>query len=187
MRRRRHPDIEPLNLAGWRSSMIKALPQCAAMVEWAESKLPRCESELERVFVMLLGVLMTEAGNVSFGGEFAPGISGEGKRYLLDFSQQVPVEGYRCDFMLTVRSAISQRALRVAIECDGHSFHDRTPEQASADRKRDRKLITLGIPTLRYTYSDLTLRPREFMSDIWCTLHAIANNFCDEEERVARG
>jgi very-short-patch-repair endonuclease len=180
---RRQRNIEPLNLSGWRSRILEALPQCRARVDWAETKLNRCESDLERVFVMLLAVLTTEVSNVSFAGEYPPDSSGDGKRYVLDFAQQVAVAGYRCDFMLTVRSVNSGRSLRVAIECDGHSFHDRTPEQASSDRQRDRKLITLGISTLRYTFSDLTQRPHEFMRDLFTTIRAIANNFCDAEAR----
>ena len=185
-RRRRPPPMEPLNLDAWRSSMLNALPQCRSRLEWAESKLTRCESELERVFVMLLGVLMTDVDNVSFEWEFPPDSPAAGKSYFLDFSQQVPVGNYRCDFMLTI-SVASGREMRVAIECDGHSFHDRTPEQASSDRRRDRALIALGIPTLRYTYSDLTTRPQDFMRDLRSTVLAIARNFCDQEEKATRG
>lgn len=186
MRRRGPPIFEPLDVAGWRTAMLEALPQCRSRVEWAERKLSRCESELERVFVLLLGVMMTNVDNVSFNGEFPPDSSGVGKRYLLDFAQQVSVVEYRCDFLLTVRSVGSGRVLRVAIECDGHSFHDRTPEQASSDRRRDRKLITLGIPTLRYTYSDLTKRPNEFMRGLRATVLGIINSFCESESEALR-
>jgi len=41
------------------------------------------------------------------------------------------------------------------VECDGHDFHDRTKEQASKDRARDRLLQSLGYRVYRYTGSDL--------------------------------
>jgi len=43
----------------------------------------------------------------------------------------------------------------VIVECDGHEFHDRTSEQASRDRRRDRVLTALGAPVLRFTGSDI--------------------------------
>ncbi len=181
MRRRRAPAMEPLNVDAWRDSMLLTRPQWRARVEWAEKKLCRCESELERVFVMLLGVLTADVDNISFAGEFPPESKAVGRRYLLDIAQQVPVAGYRCDFMLTIRAVHSQRFMRLAIECDGHSFHDRTPEQASADRQRDRKLLALCVPTLRYTFSDLARHPNEFMQDLHLTIGMIAHNFCDQD------
>jgi very-short-patch-repair endonuclease len=181
MRRRRSPAMEPLNVNAWRDSLLLARPHWRESVEWVEKKLCRCESELERVFVMLLGVLTAGVDNISFAGEFPPQSEGVGRRFVLDITQQVPVAGYRCDFMLTIRSVTSQRFMRLAIECDGHSFHDRTPEQASSDRQRDRKLLAIAVPTLRYTFSDLTKRPDEFMQDFHLTIRMIANNFCDQD------
>ena len=31
------------------------------------------------------------------------------------------------------------------MECDGHEFHERTPEQASKDRWRDRMIKRMGV------------------------------------------
>jgi very-short-patch-repair endonuclease len=44
---------------------------------------------------------------------------------------------------------------QLIVEGDGHDFHDRTPEQASRDRKRMRALQRLGIPVLPYTGTDI--------------------------------
>lgn len=43
----------------------------------------------------------------------------------------------------------------MAIECDGHEWHDRTKQQASADRARDRELLRVGVPVVRFTGSDI--------------------------------
>jgi hypothetical protein len=32
------------------------------------------------------------------------------------------------------------------VECDGHEFHERTAEQASWDKRRDRMIQSLGVP-----------------------------------------
>lgn len=44
---------------------------------------------------------------------------------------------------------------KLAVECDGHNFHERTKEQASTDRERDRELQAAGYPVFRFTGSDI--------------------------------
>lgn len=41
------------------------------------------------------------------------------------------------------------------VECDGHEFHERTKEQASHDKKRDRFLQDSGFKVYRFTGSDI--------------------------------
>lgn len=48
---------------------------------------------------------------------------------------------------------------RLAIECDGHNFHERTPEQAARDKSRDRDLLNLGYPVMRFTGSEIVSGP----------------------------
>lgn len=50
--------------------------------------------------------------------------------------------------------------LKVAIECDGHRFHERTKEQAARDRSRDRTLTLEGWTVLRFTGSEIWRAPR---------------------------
>jgi hypothetical protein len=38
---------------------------------------------------------------------------------------------------------------------DGHKFHERTPEQVSADRRRERDLQRLGLPLLRFNGTEI--------------------------------
>jgi very-short-patch-repair endonuclease len=63
---------------------------------------------------------------------------------------QVPVLHYRLYFAVT-----GPNGLRVAVECDGHDFHERTKEQAERDRRRDRDLQTEGWRVLRFTGSEI--------------------------------
>lgn len=75
---------------------------------------------------------------------------------------QAQLGDYRVDFCLrhTVashdaegRATVSER--RLVVECDGHDFHDRTKEQASRDRERDRVLQSTGVHVFRFTGADI--------------------------------
>lgn len=63
----------------------------------------------------------------------------------------VPIATYKVDILL--RDGINGGLL--AVECDGHEWHDRTKQQAAYDRSRDRELLKLGIPTIRFTGSEI--------------------------------
>lgn len=43
----------------------------------------------------------------------------------------------------------------LAIECDGHEFHVANKAQASRDRRTDRAILIDGIPTMRFTGSEI--------------------------------
>lgn len=55
-------------------------------------------------------------------------------------------------------------AERLALEVDGRSAHGR--EQFQADRSRQNRLIAAGYLVLRFTWQDLTRRPRDVASQI---------------------
>lgn len=73
----------------------------------------------------------------------------------LDLYAGVEIGSYKIDLVL--RSPHGA----VAIECDGHEFHERTKQQASSDRARDRELLEMGLATIRFTGSDIHNYPRE--------------------------
>ncbi len=103
----------------------------------------RCESFIERRFAVAL----------LFSDEFtfAPSGGGAGTvaedRYGVILGQQVPTGGYRLDFAFKRRNS----DVRIAIELDGFSFHDASPETAERDRVRDRVLLAIGWRTVRFT------------------------------------
>lgn len=53
---------------------------------------------------------------------------------------------YRIDFAI-FRSG----ELALFVECDGHNFHERTPDQALRDRTKDREIQAAGLKILRFT------------------------------------
>jgi very-short-patch-repair endonuclease len=68
---------------------------------------------------------------------------------------QFRAAGYRID----IACAYSWTGRRIAVECDGHEFHEKTPEQASHDKERDRALLAAGWPTMRFTGSQIHKDP----------------------------
>lgn len=66
---------------------------------------------------------------------------------------QCRFKSYRLDFFLAFQ--VFEKRYGMVIECDGHDFHDRTKEQATSDRARDRAVQSVGLPIYRFTGSDI--------------------------------
>jgi len=91
---------------------------------------------------------------------------------------QAPIDRYRADFAITCRQQgwamwgapgepdSDENTQKVhcsklfVVECDGHDFHERTREQASRDKARDRAMQAMGFVVLRFSGSDLWRDPR---------------------------
>lgn len=71
---------------------------------------------------------------------------------------------YRVDFLVVVR--YKQKHYGFVVECDGHDFHEKTKEQAKRDKKRDRDLMQLGHPVIRFTGSEIFESPQSCARDI---------------------
>lgn len=129
-------------------------------MKWGFAVKHNCESPIEQVMLAYLVSAMDLAP--SFLDEWAIGRFGRGNFHLtgvtwprsrLALLQQVQAHGYRVDFAIV--STDDASLPRVAIECDGHDFHDRTPGQASRDRARDRHLTDHGWTVIRFTGADI--------------------------------
>lgn len=70
---------------------------------------------------------------------------------------QYPVGKYRADFVWArvMLNSYASRAAAIAIECDGKQFHDATTDQVDRDRVRDREFQVSGLPTMRFTGSEI--------------------------------
>lgn len=96
-----------------------------------------------------------------------------GMRRVMQLEQQVEVsvDGEviaRLDFCLfSYLSDMSARGVIsatppdsvLAIECDGHDFHEKTKAQALRDKGRDRHLLSHGINTIRFVGSEIYRDP----------------------------
>lgn len=47
------------------------------------------------------------------------------------------------------------RAFSLAIECDGHEFHEKTKEQVARDKARDRAITLRGVSVVRFSGSEI--------------------------------
>ena len=52
-------------------------------------------------------------------------------------------------------------SVKLAVECDGHDFHEKTPEQAKRDKSRDRDLLNSGYPVMRFSGGEIHSDPRK--------------------------
>jgi len=68
---------------------------------------------------------------------------------------QHEVGHYRIDFLITCYIPEFGDSVMIAVEIDGHEFHEKTKEQASKRNKRDAYLQTHGYYILRFTGSDV--------------------------------
>lgn len=72
---------------------------------------------------------------------------------------------FRPDYLLHVKAPASSIVAVAALECDGHRFHNDTPEQVSKDRARDRAFQDRGMAILRYTANDVLDDPHHCARD----------------------
>lgn len=116
------------------------------------------ESPIEEL--MLYGLILSaqeeveDIGFVVNGSTF--GDCGLGAEFIV-IEPQAKIENYRADFLLTYRSSFPgfEKDRQLIVECDGHDFHDKTKQQASRDKERDREMKKLGYEVFRFTGSDI--------------------------------
>lgn len=98
---------------------------------------------------------------IVFNGEIYSDSLKESEIYDIDtpfeLILEVPKEtisGYIPDFILYT-SSICHASVKFAIEIDGHNFHEKTKEQASNDKKKDRTYLKNCFIPIRFTGSDV--------------------------------
>jgi very-short-patch-repair endonuclease len=103
-------------------------------------------------------------------------ISGEGfakAQYtgIIYLMPQYKIEKYSLDFMAIMVADYKEYRDHLAIEIDGHDFHEKTKEQAAHDKKRDRVIVANGNGILRFTGS-------EIVRDVESCIEEIITCFC---------
>lgn len=119
----------------------------------------QCESPIEKIFAIELDREVAKSKLNHYGDVF-------------DWTPQCEIkvnEGlnsetkYRVDFMVEFvrfnRDGGEGNIYKFVIECDGHDFHEKTKEQATRDKKRDRDLMENGITVIRFTGSEIYDNP----------------------------
>lgn len=84
---------------------------------------------------------------------------------LFFLEREVYVGRYRVDFMIEIDGGAN--GYRIAVECDGRKWHERTEDQGAHDRSRDRELLTKGVITIRFTGSEIYRDAEACACDVW--------------------
>lgn len=90
---------------------------------------------------------------------------------------QAAIGPYRVDAL--VWFSFGRTLAGLAVECDGHAFHEKTKEQASRDKRRDREILRAGFPVVRFSGSDIYKSPADCVEQIRDLLD-------DARDRVSR-
>lgn len=83
---------------------------------------------------------------------------------------QFEIGQYRVDFLFG-RGDRPTVAECVVVECDGHDFHEKTPEQAARDKARDRFLNLHVKAVLRFTGREIYRDPNGCVVEALEVLH----------------
>jgi len=86
-------------------------------------------------------------------------ISIEGKTY------DNPKNNFK-EVLTVVDFYIEKRGVKLCVYTDGHTYHERTEEQAQRDKRIDRKLQELGFKVLRYTGKDVNENTETIVNEI---------------------
>lgn len=161
-----------------RDAIVRA--RTSAEVRWAESFdhiTRRVESPIEEAMFWGLLSACDVASPVSLEGTWDEFIRQGGRTtpaaccitgcgyviYIVpQFEVQLSGRCARIDLaVFAVTQVISGGAtqLKIAVECDGHDFHERTREQAERDKRRDRDLQVEGWLVARFTGSEIWRDP----------------------------
>lgn len=68
--------------------------------------------------------------------------------------QQMQVGQHRADFGIAAATS-GDRVLIMAVECDGHDFHEKSKEQVARDKARDREFTERDIRLFRFSGSEI--------------------------------
>lgn len=118
----------------------------------------KCESPIES---MLLWSLMTTEHGIN---------NTEGLNILGIHSQWgTELEKHKVRFDIFIRVWYEEKEIVECyiIECDGHEFHQKTKEQATRDRWRDRLVARYGLHLLRFTGTEIYRRPQDVAIEIF--------------------
>lgn len=80
------------------------------------------------------------------------------------FIPQYRIGSYTADFAIICQH--NDKMKMIAVECDGHDFHEKTKAQAGHDKKRDRYFTAQGFKILRFTGSEIYQKVDECIDEI---------------------
>lgn len=154
----------------------------SARIDDLEAALFLCESPIEARFLLALicSCALNDLTIWILNDEELPmysSSSGGHGDMVLHIKPQQEIGHHRVDFALELTSTETfhqvakmmgeappkylpeQVSIKLAVECDGHAFHEKTAEQAMRDKGRDRDLLNDGYPVMRFTGAEIFAAP----------------------------
>jgi very-short-patch-repair endonuclease len=127
-----------------------------------------CQSQIEQMLGAALLFASDGYNQLKFISSHTALSPEELRAYRSDFGTifypQAVIDRYRVDFFLV--SFCQGHSAVTVVECDGHEFHEKTREQASRDKSRDRAITAAGAALLRFTGSDIHRRLEQCVEEI---------------------
>lgn len=113
----------------------------------------KIESPIEQIFYATYYAINMLAGNIN-----SP---------INKLIPQYKIDNYRVDFLYTSSKNIKHSPERcIAIELDGHEFHDTTESQRQYEKERDRYLTKKGYKIFHYTGKEVVEKCTEIINEI---------------------
>lgn len=142
-----------------------------------------CESPMERMF--LLGAKLSGSGLFmhEVGGGWCDIRSTDGVEYRVVPQHEVyeeddETEDFSPFARVDFRFFEPGKAYSLAIEIDGHEFHEKTKEQVAKDKARERRLVRSGHYVVRFAGSEVFADPVA----CWKEVISIAESLSEREE-----
>lgn len=156
---RQHLETAASDVGKWAAAEYREL-MCAQLGDVQYG--PALHSPLEALFYLWWNALV---GDSSYWGQLL---------YLLP-QQDVDAGGakYRLDFVVWLQPDVAYRWdqdgmkwPRIAVEVDGHGFHEKTPEQVTRRDQRDRALQQAGWIVFHFSWTEVTTRPHQCIGEV---------------------
>ncbi|MCO7127777.1 DUF559 domain-containing protein [Sporolactobacillus shoreicorticis] len=133
-------------------------------LHYLSNKYKECGSPIE--FLMFMNL----RGTLDFINDYY------GTQFYQQLQARVKTNGhnYRIDILVAESFRENDKnATRIAIECDGHDFHEKTKEQAQHDKQRDRYLQMEGFKVMRFTGSEIYNHPSKCATDVGSMIESL--------------
>jgi len=81
--------------------------------------------------------------------------------------EPIPTEvgSYAVDFLIVPEDPALER-VKIAIELDGHEFHEKTKDQVRNDKVRERAIVQQGVTVLRFSGSEIVRNARGCVEEV---------------------
>lgn len=111
-----------------------------------------CESPIEQILWYALRLMALRLNNFDIRFDSQVGVKVKEHHYRLDLFFEEDTE--------------SDDPVMVAVECDGHDFHEKTKEQVEKRNVRDMELKKAGVDVLHYSGSQIYNNPYSCAKEI---------------------